>query len=125
VTPSSLVVVTLVGAALASAGCSEAQCQALPCPHQPAVILNVTDAVDGGPVANPVANGFPCGSSGVCIPVKVDGGITGVGTSTFDVTAAGYGHSQLDVTVPAATQDPCSCEPGYLTQTRTVALPPL
>ena len=87
--------------------------------------LNVRDAVDAGPVANPVANGLPCGSSGVCSPLKADGGIIGTGTSTIDVTAAGYGHVQLDVTVPAATPDPCSCQPEYAPQTRDVSLPPL
>jgi hypothetical protein len=122
---SSFLVVTLVGAALVGAGCSEAQCMALPCFFEPAVTLNVLDAVDGGPVASPVVNGFPCGSSGVCIPMKADGGITGAGTNTFDVTAPGYRHSQLDVTVPAAGQDPCSCLPPYLPQTRDVALSPL
>jgi hypothetical protein len=111
--------------AFALGACSEKQCLALPCPFEFAVTLNVHDAVDGGPVASPVANGFPCGSAGVCLPMKADGGVIGAGTTSIDVTATGYGHVQLDVTVPAATPDPCSCQPEYVPQTRDVALPPL
>jgi hypothetical protein len=105
--------------------CSEAStCLRLPCPYEPAVTLQVRDAVDGGPVSNPVANGIPCGSSGSCIPRQADGGVIGAGTSSIDVTAAGYGHVQLDVNVPAAAEDPCSCQPEYVPQTRDVLLPP-
>jgi hypothetical protein len=90
------------------------------------VTLNVRDAVDRGPVADPVANGIPCGVAGVCFPRPADAGLIGTGTSAIDVTAAaGYGHAQLDVTVPAATPDPCSCQPDYVPQTRDVSLPPL
>jgi hypothetical protein len=117
----------LLGAVLVGsvtlAGCSEhEECFALPCPFLPAVSLTVVDAADGGPVANPVANGLPCGTSGVCIPMRADGGTIGAGTSSIDVTAAGYGHIELGVTVPAAAPDPCSCRPEYVPQTRDVAL---
>ncbi len=105
--------------------CSDKRCQALPCPFEFAVTLNVHDALDGGPVADPVANGLPCGSAGVCLPQQADGGVIGAGTSSIDVTAAGYGQVQLDVTVPAATPDPCSCQPDYVPQTRDLPLPPL
>jgi len=118
-----LVVVLAVGVTIGA--CSEGPCVLPPCPFEFAVTLNVRDAVDGGPVADPVANGIPCGSAGVCFPMKADGGVIGVGTSTIDVTAAGYGQVQLDVTVPAATPDPCSCQPDYVPQTRDVSLPPL
>jgi hypothetical protein len=128
--PSSRNSVTLVlGAVLVGsvtlAGCSEQECFALPCPFRTAVSLTVVDAVDGGPVANPVANGLPCGTSGLCIPLRADGGTIGAGTSSIDVTAAGYGHLALDVTVPAATPDPCSCQGDYVPQTRDVFLAPL
>lgn len=123
--PFALLVVPFAILALAVGACSEKQCQALPCPFQFAVTLNVLDAVDGGAVSNPVANGIPCGTSGVCIPRHADGGVIGAGTSSIDVTAAGYGHVQLDVTVPAAMIDPCSCQPDYVPQTRDVPLPPL
>ena len=59
------------------------------------------------------------------LPHETDGGIVGTGTSAIDVTAAGYGHAQLDVTVPAATPDPCSCQPDYVPRTRDVSLTPL
>jgi hypothetical protein len=123
VKPFSRVVVVLA-LGFAAVSCSERQCLALPCPFQFAVTLDVRDAVDGGPVTDPVANGLPCGSSGVCTPMKADGGVIGAGTSTIDVTAPGYGHVQLDVTVPSAAQDPCSCQPDYVPQTRDVSLPP-
>ena len=107
-----------------TAGCSD-ECirQACAIP-EPAVTLNVRDAVDGGPVANPVANGFPCGSSGTCVPLQPDGGTPQAGTTSFDVTAAGYDHVQVVVTVPAATPPECSCAPDYVPQTRDVALTP-
>jgi len=119
-------IVAVLGLLLASApGCSEAQCFIPPCvAPRPAITLNVRDAVDGGPVQDPVANGFPCGSSGECIPKQRDGGTVGVGTSPIDVTAAGYGHAQVVVTVPASTHGPCSCEPEYVPQTEDVALAP-
>ena len=123
--PFSRLVVALAPALYAGA-CSELpQCVALPCPFIPAVTLTVRDGVDGGPIADPVANGIPCGSAGVCIPTLPDAGTIGVGTSTIDVTAPGYGHVQLDVTVPSATPDPCSCGTGYVPQTRGVELTPL
>jgi hypothetical protein len=111
--------------AVAAGACSEQQCQALPCPFEFAVTLHVHDAVDGGPVVDPVANGFPCGSGGVCFPQTADGGTIGAGTSSIDVTAPGHDHVQLDVTVPSATPDPCSCQPDYVPQTRDVYLTPL
>ena len=121
--PFSCLVVVL---ALAfTTACSERQCGTLPCPFQPAVRLNVLDTADGGPVANPVANGIPCGSAGFCIPRQADAGTIGAGASTIDVTAPGYDHVQLEVTVPSATQDPCSCQPDYVPQTRDVVLTPL
>jgi len=120
-----MLVVMGANLSLMSGGCSEKECGTLPCPFQPAVTLNVVDAVDGGPVSNPVANGIPCGSSGVCIPREADGGGIRAGTSSIDVTADDHGHVQLDVTVPSVMKDPCSCAPDYVPQTRDVALPPL
>jgi len=120
-----LTIVLLLTSLLASGACSERQCLALPCPFQFPVTLNVHDAVDGGLVADPLANGIPCGSAGVCFPRQADGGLIGTGTSAIDVTASGYGQTQIDVTVPAATPDPCSCQPDYVPQTRDVSLPPL
>ena len=117
----------LVGMLLGTlvAGCGDKECLRLPCLFLPAVALTVTDAVDGGPVANPIANGLPCGTLGACVPTRADGGMLGAGTSSIDVTAAGYAHVVLEVTVPSATPDPCSCEPEYVPQLRDVALPPL
>lgn len=107
------------------AGCSD-ECIRAPClAPKPAITLNVRDAVDGGPVSNPVANGIPCGSFGACIPIQADGGTIHAGTSSIDVTAAGYGHLQVVVTVPAATPAPCSCELDYVPQTENVVLTPL
>jgi hypothetical protein len=107
-------------------GCSSDECLALPCVGPPpAVTLRVVDAIDGGPVADLMANGLPCGSAGVCFPQKPDGGTIGAGTSSIDVTAPGHDHVQLDVTVPSATPDPCSCQPDYVPQTRDVYLTPL
>lgn len=94
-------------------GCSSDECLALPCVGPPpAVTLDVVDAVDGGPVADPIANGLPCGGPGVCFPQKADGGTIGAGTSSIDVTATGYGHAFLDVTVPAATPTPSPSDPS-------------
>lgn len=116
----------VVSVAFVSPGCSGEQCLSVPCATpKPAITLNVRDAVDGGPVQNPVANGFPCGSSGECIPRQLDGGTIGAGSSSIDVTAAGYGHTEVVVTVPASTHGPCSCAPDYVPQTEDVALSPL
>ena len=81
------------------------------------------DAADGGPVADPVANGLPCRrwAGDLCVPSKADGGTIGTGTS-FDVTASGYSHVEVVVTVPASTPEPCSCEPDYVPQTGDVPL---
>jgi hypothetical protein len=107
-------------------GCSSDECLALPCVGPPpAVTLHVVDAIDGGPVADLMANGLPCGSAGVCFPQKPDGGTIGAGTSSIDVTGTGYGHAVLDITIPPATPAPCSCDPSYVPQTRDVALAPL
>ena len=123
-------IAAVLGMLLAStAGCSD-QCLAPPSSPPcggptPALLLHVHDAVDGGPVADPVANGFSCGSSEICIPRQLDGGTIGAGTSSVDVTAPGYGHAQVVVTVPAATPTPCSCGLEYVPQTEDVPLQPL
>ena len=82
------------------------------------------DGADAGPVPGPVANGLPCNrwAGDLCVPVRADGGTIGTGTSSIDVTAAGYPHVEVVVTVPASTPEPCSCQPDYLRQTRDVAL---
>lgn len=119
------IVVCLALMAAAVAGCSGQKCVELPCSFQPAVTLTVVDAVDGGPVGNPIANGLTSGTSGVCLPMKADGGSIGTGTSSIGVTAASHVHMALDLTVPSASADPCSCQPDHVPQNRTVALPPL
>jgi hypothetical protein len=123
-------IATVLALLASTSGCSEEPClqppSSPPCAGPtPAIFLHVHDAVDGGPVANPVANGFSCGSSELCIPRQPDGGTIGAGTTSIDVTAAGYGHAHVVVTVPAATPTPCSCGLDYVPQTENVVLTPL
>jgi len=111
----------------------------LPCPSCPveyAVTLFVQDAVDGGLVNDVTVNGQSCpklcvaGNGQSCgqfswIPGQPDGGPLGAGTFSFDLTAPGYGHVVLDVTVPSSNPNPCNCERSFVPQDRDVALPPL
>ena len=87
-----------------------------------AVTLHVRDAADGGPVSDPMVNGAPCGASGLRLPLQADGGQLAAGRVSLDVTAPGYGHTALEVDVPAARSDACTCQPGFVPQTRDVAL---
>jgi hypothetical protein len=115
------VVLVLAGAL---AGCS-GNCEFPPCPLQlPALTLLLRDAVDGGAVTDGVINGQPCQPvlSQGCAVRTPDGGTFGAGLVVADVTAPGYQPSHLEVQVPAAAVDACSCAPAYVPQTRTVPL---
>jgi hypothetical protein len=71
-------------------------------PGAGAVNLNVRDAVDGGSVNDVIVNGQTCVNINLwCVPRQPDGGSLGLGTFSFDVTAPGYAHVALDVTLPA------------------------
>jgi hypothetical protein len=120
---TTLVVAAVALPCLVLPGCTSecsAQCGVLP----PAVRLTVRDAVDGGPVVDAVANGFPC--PGFCDLRLPDGGsIQDPGTFPVSVEAAGYQPQSSPVTVPARADPGFCCPVSYVPQDRDVRLVPL
>ena len=118
--------VWLLGAVLVGsvmlAGCSEQECLALPCPFFPAVSLTVVDAVDGGPVANPVANGLVRDLR--CLHPDEAGRGHDSGRNDLDRRdRRGLRPPRAGRDRPCSDAEPCSCQADYVPQTRDVSLP--
>ncbi|HSP19059.1 MAG TPA: hypothetical protein VLQ79_06080 [Myxococcaceae bacterium] len=112
----------VLGLGAALVGCS-GECLHLPCPlPPPALTLQLRDGVDGRAITDGAINGHPCQISEGCMVLSPSGVMFGAGLVLADVTAPGYQPSHLEVVVPSAAVEGCSCGAAYVPQTRTVAL---